>query len=280
MSGLRIDQELCIRCGQCAQDCPTRVIEMKDIPVLEKEGCFECGHCLAVCPTGALSIAGRSPADSTPLKGNLPSAGQMATLIKGRRSVRRYRDEPIDPETLRKLLDITAHAPTGVNAQSVLLTVIDNKQVMDAFRDEVYARLAAVLPEESPENDHAMDVLIFALKDRKQNGSDVIFRGAPHLVVSSAPASAPCPEADAHIALTYFELMAPSMGIGAVWDGIFMRALARLPDLKSRLGIPEDHRIGYAMAFGKPAVEYHRTVERGPARVNTVKAFGYPANKY
>jgi len=28
-------------------------------------------------------------------------------------------------------------------------------------------------------------------------------------------------------------------------------------------GIPENHIVGYAMAFGEPAVEYHRTVQRG-----------------
>jgi hypothetical protein len=28
--------------------------------------------------------------------------------------------------------------------------------------------------------------------------------------------------------------------------------------------------VGYAMVFGEPAVEYHRTVQRGAARVNVV----------
>ena len=88
MNDFVINTALCIQCKLCAKDCPMRVIEIKETPVLEKEGCFECGHCLAVCPTGALSILGFSPADSTPLKGNLPDAKQMEPLINGRRSVR------------------------------------------------------------------------------------------------------------------------------------------------------------------------------------------------
>jgi len=131
----------------------------------------------------------------------------------------------VDAETIRKLLDITAHAPTGVNVRAVQLTVIDNKETMDAFRDEIYALVESALPEEMPADDHSLNVLIFAVKDRKENGSDVIFRGAPHLVIASTPKANPCLDADPQIALAYFELMAQSMGLGTVWDGIFKRAL-------------------------------------------------------
>ena len=32
-----------------------------------------------------------------------------------------------------------------------------------------------------------------------------------------------------------------------------------LPETRQRLGIPEDHVIGY-MSFGRPALRFHRTV--------------------
>ena len=270
--GFSIDQEKCIQCGLCVKDCPVRALAMDDYPLMQnEETCFKCGHCLAVCPTAALSILGRSPDDSTPLKGNLPSAEQMETLIKGRRSVRQYRDEPLDKDTIGRLLDIAWHAPTGVNTQSVLFTVIDDKAVMDAIRDEVYRELEKVLPAEVPEDDHTMQFVVFSVRDRKENGSDILFRGAPHLVITSSPEPGPSPVADPHIALAYFELMAQSMGIGTVWDGLAKMAMQMIPDMFKRLGIPEDHYIGYAMAFGKPAVKYQRTIERGPANVNTVQ---------
>jgi hypothetical protein len=43
-----------------------------------------------------------------------------------------------------------------------------------------------------------------------------------------------------------------------------------LPEFKTRLGIPEDHVVGYAMAFGKPAVHYSRTTQHEPAGVHFV----------
>ena len=99
----------------------------------------------------------------------------------------------------------------------------------------------------------------------------MIFRGAPHLILASAPQASPCPVQDTHIALTTFQLIAHAKGVGTVWDGMVMMAISLIPGLASRLGIPEDHSIGYAMVFGEPAVEYHRTVQRGPANVNVVK---------
>ena len=105
----------------------------------------------------------------------------------------------------------------------------------------------------------------------EEHGVDVMFRGAPHLLVASAPKDAPCPVQDTHIFLTTFELLASSHGLGTLWDGMFMMALAVCPELRQTLRIPADHALGYAMLFGRPAVQYHRPVKRGPAKVNILE---------
>jgi nitroreductase len=110
-----------------------------------------------------------------------------------------------------------------------------------------------------------------AVKGWQEDGTDIIFRGAPHLLITSAPQSAPCPGQDTLIALTTFQLLAHARGVGTVWDGMLMMAFAVCPELPVRLGIPADHLLGYAIVFGEPAVEYHRTVQRGPALVNVVR---------
>jgi N4-gp56 family major capsid protein len=43
-----------------------------------------------------------------------------------------------------------------------------------------------------------------------------------------------------------------------------------VPSLQNRLGIPDDHRIGYVMGFGYPAIHYQRTINRGMPQVNRV----------
>ncbi|KAB2887765.1 MAG: 4Fe-4S dicluster domain-containing protein [Desulfobulbaceae bacterium] len=275
--GLRfsVDEELCIGCGECASDCPYGVIEMQgDSPRIagEREGiCIGCQHCLAVCGPGALSIHGLHPEDSLPLAGRLPTADQLAVLMQGRRSVRRYTGTPVAAGEIQFLLDTVACAPTGINNRQVLFTVIDDCQVMETLRRATYGSLDAVIRE--GRLPAGMEFFQAMVEDALKNGKDNIFRGAPHLLIVSAPKDSPSPEADCHIALTYFELLAASMGLGTLWSGLAKWALVMIvPEVLQRLGIPENHQVGYMMVFGYPAVTYHRTVQRASTHVNRVQA--------
>ncbi len=271
MLDFRIDQERCIQCGECATDCPAGVITMDEYPAItDEQGCFRCQHCLAVCPTAAVSILGRDPDTCTELTGNFPDPARLETLIKGRRSVRRYKDTDLPSALIDELLEIACHAPTGVNAQAVLFTVVKERSVMHALRQDVMARIKTIKEAGKLPAGFIGQYIGFAVKAWEEDGKDIIFRGAPHLLITSAPKDAPCPVQDTHIALTTFQLMAHARGIGTVWDGLFMMALALYPELAEKLSIPDNHTIGYAMAFGEPDVEYHRTVQRGPANVNIV----------
>jgi nitroreductase len=226
---------------------------------------------LAICPTGAVSVLGRDPDESTRLSGNLPEPNRLVTLIKGRRSVRRYTGKNLPPSLIDDLLEAAWHAPTGVNSQSVLFTVVREKAAMDRLRAEVMAQLGILKDDGKLPEGLVGQYLGAAIQGWREEGSDIIFRGAPHLLLASAPRNAPCPVQDTHIALTTFQLLAQVHGVGTVWDGMFMMALSLLPELAKRLTIPDDHLIGYAMVFGEPAVEYQRTVQRGPAQVNIIK---------
>ena len=45
MIQFRIDEERCIQCGECAEDCPAGVISMDDYPkITNEEGCYRCQH--------------------------------------------------------------------------------------------------------------------------------------------------------------------------------------------------------------------------------------------
>ncbi|WP_051434672.1 NAD(P)H-dependent oxidoreductase [Desulfonatronum lacustre] len=56
-------------------------------------------------------------------------------------------------------------------------------------------------------------------------------------------------------------------------------ALAVCPEIRATLRIPDDHAIGYALLFGRPAVQYHRPVKRRPARVNML-GLGDPSKSF
>lgn len=51
------DEEECIGCGRCAEDCPMEIITMvDDKPVVDETVCIGCGVCLLHCPTGAAKL--------------------------------------------------------------------------------------------------------------------------------------------------------------------------------------------------------------------------------
>lgn len=264
--GFIVDETLCTSCGLCARDCPMGLLQ-GDPPHMEQADlCVRCQHCMAICPTGAVSIEGRKPEASLLLSmGELPPCEQVIHLVRGRRSIRQYEDRDVDPALLRRLLDATAYAPTGVNSQQLTLTVVDQRSVLHRIREQVLAGVTRCAQEgRIPEHFSFLATVPSAFSDR---GVDAIFRGAPHLLIASAPFSAPTGEVDVPIALTTFELMAASAGLGTVWCGFLKIVLEMAPELKPLLDLPSDGVHYYAMLFGYPAVKYTRAVQRDGAAV-------------
>ena len=267
MLDFTVDATLCNRCGLCVQDCPSRIIAMDKgamprIAPDKEPACLQCQHCLAICPTAAIGILGRKPADSRPLApDSFPTLDRMELFVRGRRSVRHYRDENVDPALLRRLLAATANAPSGINRRELSFHVIDDKADMQRLREKVLAGLAA-----SPRLPERYSYLTEAGRAYREQQNDIIFRTAPHALFVSAPPDAPCPNQDVTLALAYFELLAQSAGLGTVWWGLAQMVFLVMPELKVLIGLPPTH-VYYAMLFGLPAVHYPRTVQRDDAAI-------------
>jgi nitroreductase/NAD-dependent dihydropyrimidine dehydrogenase PreA subunit len=265
-----VDETLCVQCGECAADCPVSIIDMDaGLPrILEhrQTHCLQCQHCLAVCPTAALSILGKSPAQSDAVLPPTPDA--LENLIKSRRSVRRFLPQAVEHSVLSRLMDVVAYAPTGKNQRPVRFTLVDDPQVMEKIRVRAMEGIRKAVTGDSLPDGMEFFAKLLAAYDQ---GKDIIFRRAPHMIIASASKDAASPEADPFIALSHFELMAQSLGLGTVWCGFARWALQSVvPELGRSLGIPADHRSMYAMMFGHPAVRYVRTVQRDVSGVHRV----------
>jgi nitroreductase/NAD-dependent dihydropyrimidine dehydrogenase PreA subunit len=260
-----VDTGKCIQCNACVRDCPRSIIcadaQFPEVSESLESDCLQCQHCLAVCPTGAVSIFGLQPQNSLPLvDGALPSRLQMKTLARGRRSVRQFLDENLPPECIDGLLADTAHAPTGCNDRDLTFSVVDDRAVMRTLRE----RIAVALEKRRNEGHSIPAFLTDAVTRYRRDGGDDFFRNAPHLLVISAGAKASCGAEDVIIALSYFELLAQSAGIGTTWCGMLKFAVEAAPALREPLGLSA-HASFYAMMFGHPDVRYARTVQRDAA---------------
>jgi len=272
-----VDETKCTQCGQCVRDCVAKIIKQGDagVPHVQAEDearCIRCQHCLAVCPAAAVSIFGLAPSNSVPLKDDsFPSLGDMISLVRGRRSVRQYRDENVSPDLLRQLLEVLGNVPTGVNRMALTFSVIDDREAMRRFRDKAYRLIAeAVKAGSLPE--HTLSYFQGAAEAWRERGEDIVFRGAPHLLIVSASPDSACPQEDVALALAYFELTAQCAGLGTVWCGLMKWAMESVPALKEEAGLPPDHSY-YAMLFGLPAVHYPRTVQRdGAGHIRRIQA--------
>lgn len=268
---LKIDEEKCIHCGLCMKECPACCIEMGEsgVPYMSKdkeEHCIKCQHCLAVCPVGALSILGKNPDDSQPV-GNI-NPDDLLSLIKSRRSIRNYRPVNLDSERMSKLKDMLKWTPTGCNFHDLHFAFVDDIEVMDDIRSKINSRLIKFLG-----NKFAGKALekFASYRDALINGEDVIFRGAPHMVIVSAPLNAPCANVDPMIALSYFDLYAQSLGVGTLWCGFAQMCFKLFPDMCEYIEIPDGYKVSYVMLFGEPDVKYARSTQPEEFKVSSVK---------
>ena len=273
MIDFKIDKEKCTQCGLCAADCPTLVINPKseypEIKEGKEEQCIKCQHCLAICPTAALSIWGKKPEDSIPVKKNIVEPEALSQLIKTRRSIRKFKPDELKPEFIHELLATAAYAPTGHNKNQVLFSVTESKSELSKLRDMVYEAIKeANAAGKVPARMAFLNDLQRLWESKKV---DVLFRDAPHVLITSTPKNVASPDADCHIALSYFELLANSNKIGTLWNGFIKMVLKVIaPELGTQLGIPADHELGYVLLFGKPAVKYARSTQNEGPRLNRI----------
>jgi ferredoxin len=268
-----VAREKCIQCSACIHDCPRHIIAYRDhypdIAAQQEGDCIGCQHCLAICPTGALSIFGLRPENSIPLEATpAVSPEALRCFVRGRRTMRQYRTDDVARPLIDQLRADTVHAPTGGNTCDLTFIVVDTRRALQRILEALMRGLEQSLTQQ-PELPEFIRAALTAYRHAKK---DDVFRGAPHLLIASAGEKAYCGDADVVIALSYFELLAQSRGLGTTWCDFLKFILDLRPEMGSLFGIPMD-RPYRAMLFGWPAVHYARTVQRDTAaQIKTIES--------
>lgn len=114
----------------------------------------------------------------------------LLETMKTRRSIRKFKGEPIPKDILDQIIEAGTYAATGMNMQSPIIVAVTNKEIRDEF---------------SKWNAEIM-------------GKDIDpFYGAPVILIVLAKKERPTAVYDGSLVMGNLMLMAHELGIGSCW---------------------------------------------------------------
>lgn len=268
---LNVDPSKCKQDGLCAADCPMGIIRFTgkesypEMPPENEALCIRCGHCVAVCPHGALDHTAVPLAACTDIDKNLViSSAQAEQFLRSRRSIRHFKDKPVEPSVLQRLVEIARYAPTASNSQLVEWVVINDPKRLHDIAGQVIDWMRALLQNPTSVVMPYQHLLVKAW----DAGIDTVLRSAPCLITAMAPGPVANRMVDITLALGYLELAAPSFELGTCWAGMLQGAILASPSLKEAVGIPLGYPVHFPMMIGYAKPKYYRLPERRAPKIH------------
>ncbi|MEA3507587.1 MAG: nitroreductase family protein [Synergistota bacterium] len=168
--------------------------------------------------------------------------GDVLAIIRGRRSIRRFKNTPVEPEMVESMIECALAAPSAGNSRPAHLVVVDDPKVLKNL-DESTARGRML---------YSAPLAVVVCADPSRSELAAMYW-----------------EQDCSAAMQNLLLAAHAMGLAGVWLGV-RHDPAREKALRGVLDIPESvHVLGIA-AVGRPAEtrDTHKGVEPGCLHVN------------
>lgn len=183
---------------------------------------------------------------------------EVMEAIYGRRSVRGYREEPLERALVEELLQAAVQAPSAHNSQPWSFALIEGRARLRSLAAEAKAHLLSAY-----RDDPRMDPYRTLLS---QEDFD-LFYGAPLLVILCAQPDPLEPVEQCFLAAQTLMLAAHARGLGTCCIG-WALPLVSLPEVKAELGIPEAVTPALPIVMGWPA-EAPEAPPRNPPRILT-----------
>ena len=160
---------------------------------------------------------------------------QTIETIMSRRSIRQYKPQAVDRDTMQTSVECGINAPNGMNKQSWAIRVVDNPEYINGITE------------------------VFKKKNQDRIANDPnfknMFRNAPTVVFIANDSSYELSQIDCGLLGENMILAAQSMGIGSCCLGSPIRFMLTEPEAAEyvkRLELPEGYNLLYCIAFGHP----------------------------
>lgn len=290
---ISIDSLKCEACGICGEVCPRHIIEIladndKKSASISKDRidlCMECGHCQAVCPNYAISVDRFRNMEFKPVTELALKEDQLLTLLKQRRSVRRYRKKSVPRDLLDQIIQGVHQAPTGTGRVVTGVIVVNNEKILSTLSGmfyELYEKLDKGLKNpigrfviKKRVGNPALNTLLnfvmpgmrWYIQWYRQGKSNEILRDCPALMLFHSPILEPMASQNCTIAAFHAIFMAQALGIGTCFNDLIPPACNRNPDVRDLLGLPDDREVYSSITLGYPKYKFKRTIPRQLAEV-------------
>lgn len=259
---IEIKKETCIGCGACIKDCPGSALKLNEGRAEWFRDCIQCGHCVAICPVNAVAIPeyDMDEVEEYQKETFTVEAENYLHAVKFRRSIRNFKQEPIEKEKMERIMQAGRYTATAKNRQECRFVVITEK--LGEFKELFWKEMPGIvesLKESAPDYSRAFG-LFYKKYQRNPKDDAFFFNTTSVLIIASQN------PLDGGLAAANIENMAVSEGAGVLYDGFMLRAIEACPALKEWLGaagIP----ISCCMLMGYPDVTYRRTAPRKKADI-------------
>jgi nitroreductase/Pyruvate/2-oxoacid:ferredoxin oxidoreductase delta subunit len=285
---LRINQELYTACGICGHTCP------RHIPVTIENGdkkttvispqridlCMACGHCAAICPNRAIQVEDFPQENFTPVKALDIDDHQFLSLMKQRRSVRRYKDKPVPRDIIDRIIEAAHSAPTGTGRSTTGVIVIDNPQTLATFSELVYEFYEGLeknlqnpiarffIKRKSgkkklrPLQEFVMPGMHWYIRWYRDGKSNEVLRDCPALMLFHSPINEPVGAENCLVAAFHAILMAQIMGIGMCLNDLIPPVCNKVSAIRKLLDLPDDREVYAGITLGYPRYKFKRIAPR------------------
>lgn len=262
---IRFDFSKCIRCGLCAGDCFPGAITMdKEGPRLSApQSCIECGHCVAVCPTRAAQMEDAEPPEPLPNHWEVQGDALLG-LMRGRRSCRHFKPDPVPLELWHTLVDAARACPTAKNLQATRYIAVTERipDLLTCALDtlgELGRQMLQSGTQDPNELRRANNFLSWQKRRREEADFDPLFFHAPLLLLFVSGTDTAM---DAAAGAAYAELMAAAQGLGCLYSGYFTACCGASPEIRSMLGLGEKDQVARCLVLGYPDIRFQRTAPK------------------
>ena len=187
---------------------------------------------LCLCAAISCTAPASQKENAITAEGFSQSEAVVKTIME-RRSIRKYKPQPVNRDTMQTILKCGINAPNGQNKQSWEVRVVDNPKYIDGVT-ELYKKANPKAAEDP------------SFKN--------MFRNAPTVVFVANDPSYVFSQVDCGLLGGNMMLTAQSMGIGSCCLGgpaAFMKS-PEAADYLKKLNFSEGYELLYCIAFGYP----------------------------